>query len=87
MMPAVRIFRDRKCTAREVDTENVSQNNFCDFSQKSQYLLKQYEIRGQDDAENPETGTGVGLGEQLPKDQSGTLSKPSDNSNSPYIIE
>jgi len=49
--------------------------------------LKQYEIRGQDDAENPETGTGVGLGEQLPKDQIGTLAEPSDNSNLPYIIE
>ena len=40
--------------------------------------MKQYEIRGQDDAENPETGTGVGLGEQLPKDQIGTLAEPSD---------
>ena len=73
--------------AREVDTENVSQNKFCEKSQQSQYLLKQYEIRGQDDAENPETGTGVSLGEQLPKDQIGTLAEPSDNSNSPYIIE
>ena len=30
--------------AREVDTENVSQNKFCEKSQKSQYLLKQYKI-------------------------------------------
>lgn len=27
------------------------------------------------------------VGEQLPKDQIGTLAEPSDNSNSPYMIE